>query len=104
MNTPNLIMLSQKIGRARPDAVDNQRDAILHRKADDRARRGISHLKNSRKSLLQIDRARLQPQYSEGGGKALGLERDALCFAEPYDAPEMIEVRRATDLHEIGFN
>ena len=83
--------LDQEQGRRTGfNAVDNQRNRIVHRETDDRAGRGIVHLQNPRKRSLQMDRTGLQLQRSESGGEGLGIDRNALGLAQPFDAPETI--------------
>jgi hypothetical protein len=38
------------------------------------------------------------------GGEAAAVERNAACLAKPFDASEMIEIRRTADLHEVRFH
>ena len=94
----------QECRRAGLHAVQDQRSRIVHQQTDDRPGRGVLHLKNSRKCSLQIDRAGLQPQRGERCGEVPAIERNAACLAQTFDAPEMIEIRRPADLHEVRVN
>ena len=97
--------LDQEQGRRTGfNAVDNQRNRIVHRETDDRAGRGIVHLQNPRKRSLQMDRTGLQLQRSESGGEGLGIDRNALGLAQPFDAPETINVRRPANPYELKLN
>jgi hypothetical protein len=70
---------------------------MIHRQADKGPVAAIVRLVNSRKSLLQIDRARLQRQCRERRGKAPDVEQNAPGLAQPLDASEVIEIRRPGD-------
>ena len=94
----------QKCRRAALHTVQGQRSRIVHQQADDRSGRGILNLKDSRKCPLQIDRAGLQPQRREGCGEVPVIERNAVRLAQSFDAPEMIDIRRPADLHEVRLN
>jgi hypothetical protein len=92
------LALDQQQGRlTHLDAIDDDGHRIIHGESHDRATCDVPGLEDAREGALQIDRAGLKRHGGEAGGKIAPAQRNALGVAQPFDVPEMIEIRRAVD-------